>query len=408
MKRFSCVLLLLALLASFVPSFAQETASDSTLDADAVTLLQVDLIAAGYLDGKADGVMGSATQEAIRAAEEAAGLPVSGYMTEELSASLLKDAFPLQRESRNSLVYKLQKRLYSFGFLEEEPTGYFGKSTEEAVQSFQELAYDDALAYMQRNADEAFAAATADLPDDVVVDQPLVNSSTVLSNGVMTEEWYNFLFNEYKFLKITAAKDDKSDGVKMVQKRLHALGYLYSGFDGVFGSGTELALKYFQRRNGLQETGVCDESTSSLLFSENPVKSDEYVMPYMAYVKRSKSRVYIFGWDGEGYNTPVKSFKCSCGKPSTPTLEGTYYAVGPISEWYYMASSNVWVRYAFQIKGNYFFHSVLFNRKGSKTPTSTSVRNLGSNVSHGCIRLAVDDVKWIYQNCTKGMKVVIE
>ena len=408
MKRFACVLLLLALLASCAPAFAQNIASDSTLDPDAVTLLQVDLIAAGYLDGKADGIMGSATQDAIRAAEEAAGLPVSGYMTEALSASLLKDAFPLQREARNSLVYRLQKRLSSFGFLEEDPTGYFGKSTEEAVKSFQELAYDDALAYMQRNADEEFAAATADIPDDVVVDQPLVNSETVRRDGVMTEDWYDFLFNVYEFPKVVAGKDDKSDGVKMVQKRLHALGYLYSGFDGVFGDGTELALKYFQRRNNLPETGTCDEVTSSVLFSENPVKSDEYVMPYMAYVKRSKSRVYIFGWDGEGYNTPVVSFKCSCGKPSTPTIAGTFYAVGPISEWYYMKTSNVWVRYAFQIKGNYFFHSVLFNRKGAKTPTSTSVANLGSNVSHGCIRLAVDDVKWIYQNCTKGMKVIIE
>ena len=72
-----------------------------------------------------------------------------------------------------------------------------------------------------------------------------------------------------------------------------------------------------------------------------------------------------------------------------------------------MASSNVWVRYAFKIVGNYFFHSVLYHSKGGKNPTSTSVNNLGRNVSHGCIRLAVEDVKWIYENCPKGMKVVI-
>ena len=93
---------------------------------------------------------------------------------------------------------------------------------------------------------------------------------------------------------------------------------------------------------------------------------------------------------------------------ATPTLAGTHYCEGPISEWYYMADSNVWVRYAFKIKGNYFFHSVLFHSKGAKYPTSTSVRNLGSNVSHGCIRLAVEDAKWIYENCDPGMKVIIE
>ena len=72
-----------------------------------------------------------------------------------------------------------------------------------------------------------------------------------------------------------------------------------------------------------------------------------------------------------------------------------------------MKNSNVWVRYAFQIYGNYFFHSVLFNHEGDKKPTSTSVRKLGKNVSHGCIRLAVEDVKWIYDNCPNNMKVVI-
>ena len=225
----------------------------------------------------------------------------------------------------------------------------------------------------------------------------------------MTQEWYDYLLDGFELPLVNASvEDEKSDDVKRVQRRLHTLGYLFSGFDGVFGSGTELALKYFQQRNGLTETGKCDDRTSDLLFSENPVKSDEYVMPYMAYVKRAESRVYIFGWDGEGYNTPVVSFKCSCGKKSTPTIEGTFNAVGQIADWYYMQDSRVWVRYAFQIQGNYFFHSVLFNSKGASRPTPTSVSGLGSNVSHGCIRLSVEDCKWIYDNCTPGMKVIIE
>ncbi|MGX8706824.1 MAG: L,D-transpeptidase [bacterium] len=36
------------------------------------------------------------------------------------------------------------------------------------------------------------------------------------------------------------------------------------------------------------------------------------------------------------------------------------------------------------------------------------MRNLGSNVSHGCIRLSVEDAEWIYQNCTPGMTVIIQ
>ena len=60
------------------------------------------------------------------------------------------------------------------------------------------------------------------------------------------------------------------------------------------------------------------------------------------------------------------------------------------------------------IDGGSFFPSVLFSYEGDPTPTSTSVNNLGSNASHGCVRLAVEDAKWIYENCLPGMTVVIK
>ena len=72
-----------------------------------------------------------------------------------------------------------------------------------------------------------------------------------------------------------------------------------------------------------------------------------------------------------------------------------------------MADSYVWVRYAFVIDGGIFFHSVLYPTKSGE-PTKTSVRNLGKRaIPHGCIRLSVEDAKWIYDNCYNGMTVVI-
>ena len=35
-------------------------------------------------------------------------------------------------------------------------------------------------------------------------------------------------------------------------------------------------------------------------------------------------------------------------------------------------------------------------------------RNLGRKASHGCIRLKIDDAKWIYDNCPYGTTVVIQ
>ncbi len=406
MKRFSCILLILALLANCVPAFAQDVVTDAALDTETVKCLQIDLISGGYLEGDADGVMGSGTQEAIRTAQRDLGLPVNGCISDELSTALQRNVFPMKLECRSSLVYEMQKPLFQCGFLEDDPTGFYGSSTMDAVVSFQKFAVNDFAAYMQGISDAKFAEM--DIPDDLAYNQPIYSAQNIPCDGIMTEDWYNFLMNEFEYPRITTMRGEVGDNVKIMQVRLHALGYLYTGMDGKFSDVTELALKYFQRKNGLSETGVCDENTSSVLFSQNAVYSDEYVMPIMAYVKRSKSRVYVYGWDGSGYNEELKVFRCSCGKPSTPTLKGTYYCIGPISEWYYMQSSNVWVKYAFQIKGNYFFHSVLFSHKGNKYPTSTSVRNLGSNVSHGCIRLAVDDIKWLYEHGTVGMKVVIE
>ena len=410
MKRFACVLLVLTMLVSLASAFAQAEMQEAVLDAaledDAVLWLQIDLAGKGYMEGSADGVLGPETEQAIRKAQEALGLPVTGSMTEQLSAALLDGAFPLKKESRNRYVYQMQQKLFAWGFLEEDPTGYFGTSTLDAVTSFQNYTIDGIKELLQDQVDEAIEAM--EVAEDVIVDQPLADTTGYPCNGTVTEDWYSYLMEQYENPKITAKLDDSNEGVKLVQKRLHALGYLYTGFDGSYGSVTELAMKYFQRKNGLPETGACDEDTSAVLFSTNAARSEEYVMPYTAKVVRKESRVYIYAWNGSGYGEePVKEFKCSCGAKATPTIEGTFYAIGPISDWYYMQSSNVWVRYAFQIQGNYFFHSVLFKNRGNKNPTSTSVHNLGKNVSHGCIRLAVDDVKWIYDNCTKGMKVVI-
>ncbi len=406
MHRLTAALLALALLISWIPCSSNDALADGLPGPEAIKALQLDLIAAGFLSGGADGVMGPATEEAIRSAQQALGLAVSGQISSELLSALRRDAFPLRRDSRGGLVYELQKPLWDWGFLESEPDGSFGAATEGAVVELQRLAVADFAAWMQARSDEAYAAM--DAPADLAVDLPLYSAENIPCDGAVTEDWFRFLVDEYHFAWVTAAPGDAGDGVKLIQRRLHALGYLYSGPDGSFGAGTELALRYFQRRNSLPQTGGCDAATSAALFSKGATRSDEYVMPYAALVRRAESRVYILGWDGAGYNVPVKRFKCSCGARRTPTIEGTFYCEGPIAEWYYMQSSKVWVRYAFKIQGNYFFHSVLFRHRGDKNPTPNSKASLGENVSHGCIRLAVDDIRWMYENCPKGLKVVIE
>ena len=52
------------------------------------------------------------------------------------------------------------------------------------------------------------------------------------------------------------------------------------------------------------------------------------------------------------------------------------------------------------------FHSVLYSQKGGKV-TQSSVNHLGSRASHGCVRLSVEDAKWIWNNCPANTTVVV-
>ena len=58
----------------------------------------------------------------------------------------------------------------------------------------------------------------------------------------------------------TAVKGDRGSHVQDIQQMLIDLGYLFEKADGVYGKNTEEAVKWYQRENGLAETGeVTDE-----------------------------------------------------------------------------------------------------------------------------------------------------
>ncbi len=49
--------------------------------------------------------------------------------------------------------------------------------------------------------------------------------------------------------------------VTQIQRRLSDWGYYFGSVDGVFGSGTESAVKYFQRKHGLKPDGIAGNAT---------------------------------------------------------------------------------------------------------------------------------------------------
>ena len=104
----------------------------------------------------------------------------------------------------------------------------------------------------------------------------------------------------------------------------------------------------------------------------------------------------------------VRQMICSTGKPATPTPSGTFSLPGKTysterTEWYYFPEFNCYAKWATRIYKGILFHSVLYS-SGKRGPTRSSVNALGSKASHGCVRLRVDDAKWIAQNCPSGTK----
>ncbi|WP_347460068.1 L,D-transpeptidase family protein [Clostridium pasteurianum] len=61
------------------------------------------------------------------------------------------------------------------------------------------------------------------------------------------------------------------------------------------------------------------------------------------------------------------------------------------------------LKYYTQIKGNYLFYSVLFDKNGTLLDGT-----LGKSASHGCVRLALENAKYIYDNAPIGSGIWIK
>ena len=68
-------------------------------------------------------------------------------------------------------------------------------------------------------------------------------------------------------------------------------------------------------------------------------------------------------------------------------------------------NGNVYGQYASRIVGSILFHSVPYEQKDKSTLEWWEYDKLGTDASLGCIRLTVEDAKWIYDNCPKGTQV---
>ena len=215
---------------------------------------------------------------------------------------------------------------------------------------------------------------------------------------------------------------DKGEDVMALQQDLNNYGYKIKA-DGVFGDSTYFAVINLQSKLGSSIDGIIGTETIKVLektpapallyktiagdtTSTSPL--DTFVnsqslsskTDYYIWVDSSNFKVNIFsGFTGAWHL--VKSVTCSMGAAFTPTCKGHFEigGRGPM----FSAGGGIICKYFTQFNGNFLFHTILLDSAG--VPVDS---RLGYGISHGCIRLAIEDAKFIYENIPTGTAVWVK
>ena len=158
------------------------------------------------------------------------------------------------------------------------------------------------------------------------------------------------------------------------------------------------------------KNGIVQFASNRMYNAYSKIKGKSSGSDYYLVVDRQYFRVYAFKKE-KGSWVPKKIMKCSVGKKGHETPAGTFSI---FSRWDILKSGGVWEYYPVEFLSNesgaWCFHSVLYY-KGTELKDVSKAKlyngTLEAANSLGCVRLSLENAKWIYDNCTNGTKVLI-
>ena len=241
-----------------------------------VVELQQILIAKGLLNGKADGIYGSATVAAIERFQLTSGLEVDGicgtntynllvgnYDNGNSSDNSAGDYY-ISFGSRGADVEELQNILIALGYMSGKADGVCGSATVEAIRRVQAnygLAADGVCG--TRTFDVINAEAEAFVANGYT---STANSNESVETFVNVEEYPTQITSGgYAGIGSVIKPGMHGEGVVDVQKKLIDHGFLTGRADGIAGERTIAAIKEFQASVGLKADGVCGLQTYAAL-----------------------------------------------------------------------------------------------------------------------------------------------
>ena len=165
---------------------------------------------------------------------------------------------------------------------------------------------------------------------------------------------------------------------------------------------TEIELESNENLYVVDITETEENNTKNETKNNNQNKNVISNAKYYIKVNYGAQVVTIYSKDLEGnYTIPVKSMLCSTG---SATPKSGVYAIPGRWSWGLM-QGNVYGHYVTKITGNILFHSVPYTQQNPATLEYWQYDKLGTPASLGCVRLKVEDAKWIYNNCENGTNV---
>ena len=226
------------------------------------------------------------------------------------------------------------------------------------------------------------------------------------------------------------AYGSKGDDVKSVQVALIDLGFgLPAGADGHFGGQTKTALKAFQSSRGIAQTGNIDAATLKSLDKVAPQEGKKLwedptaaalAVPKMPVVGNNKNvrvvvdlsehRLTVYNEKGN----VERVFPVASGAWGTDTDTGVKVIYDKVAD----PTPIAWALWPESRGGAFGTRMLDLSWYNPNTGASwgsgeelhgTYARNsIGTNASHGCVRMQNEDVEWAYQNLNVGDVVIIQ
>lgn len=158
-------------------------------------------------------------------------------------------------------------------------------------------------------------------------------------------------------------------------------------------------------------------SLPSRAYARDELKNDDPDRYYILLDLRNQI-VTVFEQDENNeYTKVVRRFLCASGRTdvdeadpedeATPTPRGIWKIGGRERFGKFANFGGEYARYWVQIVGSIYFHSLLYGKRSVDALKKTPYYDMGSKVSHGCVRLYVEDAKWLYYYACPGTTVEI-